>query len=193
MQRAGLLNLSQDTTAQSAYARAGRSVALYGRAAVDALKARGSDVATQSAHLRFSAKSESTATPIVGVSVPFSASSVVAWAYDAKHGVYRRSEGGRPQRDLATKKQISARNIVVMWAHYTPLDPDIAGGGGFDVTLGGSGQASVFRGGQRLDGRWKADGLSPPRFVAGDGSAIKLAPGNTWVEVIPLSTNITLR
>ena len=103
------------------------------------------------------------------------------------------SEDEQAQSDASTSEQITATNVVIVWAHYTPLDADIAGGGGFDVTLGGSGQVSVLRDGQRLDGKWKADGVTPPRFVRKDGSAIRLAAGNTWVEVIPLSANITLR
>ena len=193
LQRAGLINFSEDTTASQAYARASGGVVLDGLKAVRALEAAGSSVATQSARLRFSATLDSTATPIVGVSIPFSNSSVVSWAYDSAHHTYRRSEGGQTQTEASTGKQITAANVVVVWAHYTPLDADIAGGGGFDVTLGGSGQASVFRDGQRLDGKWKADGTSPPRFVREDGSSVRLSPGNTWVEVIPLSANITLR
>lgn len=191
---AGLLNLSQDTTAQSLYSRGrGKDVVLDGQASRDALITDRLDVASQPERLRFSASVEGSSAPISQVSIPFSANDVVGWTYDVKHGVYRRLENRVVRTDAATRKGIVATNVVVMWAHYTPLDPDIAGGGGFDVTLGGSGQVSVFRGGQRFDGKWKADGQSPPRFVAENGSAIPLAPGNTWVEAIPLSTNITLR
>ena len=193
LQRAGLLNFSQDTTAPQVYSQASSAVALDGGKALGALATAGSSVATQSARLRFSATVDTTATPIAGISIPFSGSTVVSWAYHAADHSYRRSEEGHAQLDGSNRKQIMAANVVVVWAHYTPLDADIAGGGGFDVTLGGSGEVSVFRDGQRLDGKWKADGSSPPRFVREDGSSIRLSPGNTWVEVIPLSANITLR
>jgi hypothetical protein len=143
--------------------------------------------------LKFSASSGSTATPISAVSIPFSASRTVSWRFDEGSGRYLRSVGGKKWLDAQTKQRISARNVVVLWARYSALDKDISGGGGYDVTLGGSGQASVFRDGQRLDGKWRADGTSPPRFTAESGSSIRLAPGSTWFEVIPLSTNITLR
>jgi len=191
--QAGLLNLSKDTTAAATYVEGGNVVLVDGRAALAALKAAHSLEATSPAHVRFSASVDTTTAPNAGVTVPFSASTVVTWVYDRKTRVYLRSAGASKQRDTTTDRQISATNVVVMWARYTALDTDIAGGGGFDVTLGGSGQVSVFRGGERLDGKWKADGTAPPRFAREDGSAIKLAPGNTWVEVIPLSTDITLR
>lgn len=145
------------------------------------------------ARLQFSASAGAAATPISAVSIPFSASKPVSWSFDVVSGRYLRNVGGKGWRDALTHKRVSARNIVVIWARYAPVDADLSGAGGFDVTLGGSGQVSVFRDGQRLDGRWKADGSSPPYFTAGDGSAISLAPGNTWFEVIPLSMNITLR
>lgn len=184
--QAGILDFSQDTTAASAYRRVGGDYVLSGPGALSALTVARSLMATQTARLRFSADEENTSTPISSVAIPFSPTNVVSWNYLPKRRAYRRSENGRVT-------QMTASNVVVMWAHYTPLDADIAGAGGFDVTLGGSGQVSVFRDGQRLDGKWKADGVSPPRFVAGDGSPIALGPGNTWIEVIPLAANITLR
>jgi hypothetical protein len=127
------------------------------------------------------------------VSIPFSASQVASWTWSEASGRFLRSRNGNAQRDAATGKRISASNVVVMWAKYASLDADIAGSGGYDVTLGGSGQVTVFRDGQRVDGRWKADGQSPPTFSTESGQAIRLAPGSTWFEVIPLAANITMR
>lgn len=143
--------------------------------------------------LRFSASNEATPSATAGVSIPFSRDHDVTWTWNEDSGRYLRSVRGKSSRDALAKKPISATNVVVLWARYTSLDPDLAGGGDFEVTLGGSGQMSVFRNGQRSDGRWKATGESPPRFTAADGSSVGLEPGNTWFEVIPLSTNITLR
>ena len=197
--RAGLLDLSRGTKASgSAYkdVRSPRSSAgtyLTGAAAYAEALAVGSKIASEPARLRFSATIGSTPSPTRRVSVPFSTTQVVEWIYDPASHAYMRSQGGHAQRDARTGARVLATNVVVMWVRYTSLDSDIAGGGGFDVTLGGSGQTSVFRGGQRLDGRWKADGQSPPTFTAEDGSAIRLAPGRTWIEAIPLSANITMR
>ena len=144
------------------------------------------------ARLRFAESNPATANPIVGLSVPLSPSFEAFWQFDALSGTYLRNVNRKAARDALDHKRISAKNVVVLWTRYTALDPDLAGGG-FDVTLGGQGQASVFRDGERFDGKWKADGNTPPRFVAEDGSPIRLAPGNTWFEVIRLSANITLR
>jgi hypothetical protein len=177
----------------SAYTRGGGGY-VQGLAAEE-LAARFSSTVTSgtAARLRFSASNPATPSPIVSVMVPFSAGWDVSWKWKAGAGVYERSVRGKAAVDSLGRKRISAKNVVVMWARYSALDADIAGDAGYDVTLGGSGQASVFRDGVRYDGKWKADGESPPRFVAENGSAIRLAPGNTWFEVIPLSANITMR
>jgi hypothetical protein len=178
----------------SAYKRGGGEGYVLGSAAED-LAARLASTVTSgtAARLRFSASNLATPSPIVSVSVPFSAGYDVSWKWKSSVGAYERSVRGKAALDAAGGRRISAKNVVVMWARYSALDADIAGDAGYDVTLGGSGQASVFRDGVRYDGKWKADGESPPRFIAEDGSAIRLAPGNTWFEVIPLSANITMK
>jgi Protein of unknown function (DUF3048) C-terminal domain/Protein of unknown function (DUF3048) N-terminal domain len=145
------------------------------------------------ARLRFSASNQATSSPIAGMLIPFAVDWDVSWAWDEESGSYQRSVRGESSRDALTKEPISAKNVVVLWVRYTSLDPDLAAGAGSDVTLGGSGQMSVFRNGQRFDGRWKASGQSPPRLFASDGSSVGLEAGNTWFEVIPLSANITLQ
>jgi len=199
VKRAGLLDMSQGAAAGDfayATARSPRtSVGTYlkGARAYQQMIALGSSVASDSARLRFSDARESTASPTKSVSIPFSADQTASWTWNAGSRRYLRSRGGRTQNDGATMKPISASNVVVMWANYTALDRDIAGSGGFDVALGGTGQVTVFRDGQRLDGRWTADGQSPPTFATESGEAIRLASGSTWFEVIPLSANITMR
>lgn len=132
-------------------------------------------------------------TPIARVSVPFSAAASPAWAWNPTVGTYVRSDGGRVQVDAVSGRQVSAANVVVIWTRYQPKGQDANGATTYNVTLAGQGRASVFRGGQRYDGSWAASSSAPPRFVAEDGTAIRLAPGSTWFEVVPLSTTITMR
>jgi hypothetical protein len=145
------------------------------------------------ARLQFSESVPESATAIAHVAVPFSKAFAVGWKWDEKSDGYLRAVNKKTAVDSLGGKPISARNVVVMWARYSALDSDLAGDGGYDVTLGASGQASVFRDGIRIDGRWSADGDSPPRLMSREGSSIRLGPGRTWFEVIPLSANITMR
>jgi hypothetical protein len=51
----------------------------------------------------------------------------------------------------------------------------------------------VFRDGQAFNGTWEASADAPPSFVAEDGTPVKLSPGNTWMQVVNTSVNITMR
>lgn len=175
-----------------AYGGSGMNYVVGAKAAKLATKFTSAIASDTPARLRFSASNQATSSAIAGVSIPFSGGYDVRWAWDEGSGSYRRSVADELSRDALTKKPISATNVVVLWVRYASLDADVASGG-FDVTLGGSGQMSVFRDGQRIDGRWKASGQSPPRLFAADGSLVGLEPGNTWFEAVPLSANITLQ
>jgi len=95
--------------------------------------------------------------------------------------------------DALTGEQITAKNVVVLWARMdATAKRDVAGSTTYDIVLTGSNRATVFRNGQRFDGTWTATADSPPTFKATDGTAVRLAPGNTWFQVIPSDLNITM-
>ncbi len=67
-------------------------------------------------------------------------------------------------------------------------------GGGLEVQshLTGTGPLTVLRGGQAITGTWQRPSLtSQTSLLAADGTVIPLAPGNTWVEIVPTSVNVT--
>jgi len=132
-----------------------------------------------------------TTSPAASVSIPFSNLTHVVWTWDAANGLYLRATDGAVHTDAATGKQVSSTNVVVMWAAYTQqgvLDP--AGNPTWDITLGGSGKAAIFRGGQRVDGTWSATKDAPPTFTDAAGKSIPLAPGKTWFEVVRTDVSI---
>lgn len=130
---------------------------------------------------------------ITSVSIPFSPANKVEWTYDAANKTYLRVNGGKKFMDAATNKQISARNVVVLWAQHKTASHDKVGSTTYEIVLSGSGQCAVFRDGQRFDGTWATDGTKPPSFKSQDGTLIKLSPGNTWFQVIQPSVNITMK
>lgn len=132
-------------------------------------------------------------TPTVTViSVPFSETAKARWQYEPATRRYLRWDRGKPHVDGQTKQQYSARNVVVMWAKTTTTSKvDAAGSPTLDIDLSGKGRATVFRDGMKIEGEWQASADSPPEFRAPDGSAVKLAPGSTWFQVIPTSQNIS--
>jgi hypothetical protein len=143
--------------------------------------------------LQFSPRTPSEAATITAVSIPFSHANKVSWTYNPTRKQYLRVNDGAKHIDAATNKQIAATNVVVLWARYLSSSRDKLGSTTYEINLGGSGRASIFRNGERFDGTWTADNTAPPRFTSKDGTPIKLAPGNTWFQVIPLNVNITMK
>ncbi len=127
------------------------------------------------------------------ITVPFSTANTVRWVYDPATRTYARYNNGARFIDAGTGKQLHARNVVVMWAKHMPASHDKVGSRTYEIVLTGTGRCSVFRDGQRYDGTWQASADAPPILTASDGSRIKLAPGNTWFQVIAPDVNITIK
>lgn len=133
------------------------------------------------------------ATTCTLVTVPFSQGNSVSWAYDGASRSYARSINGKPHADRESKRPYTATNVVVLWAKVRTVKATKWGGAWIEIQLNGSGRASVFRDGVRLDGTWSTAGKEPPAFKAANGTAIKLAPGNTWFQVIANDQNISFK
>lgn len=141
--------------------------------------------------LEFAPASLTASPTVTQISVPVSSSNKVKWVYDAASRMYARSINGKKHTDAVTKKQLTARNVVVIWVKIKPYPGDKHGV--VEITLSGSGRATVFTGGQRVDGTWQAGTDAPPTLKTRDGKTIKLEPGNTWFQVIANDQNITMK
>jgi hypothetical protein len=130
---------------------------------------------------------------VAELDIPFSTANRVTWRYDETAGSYLRWNNGSVHTDELTGAQLSARNVVVIWARYVAQSRDKVGSTTYDIELGGSGRMSLFRDGQRFDGTWEATDAAPPVFKAADGTQIKLGPGNTWFQVVSTDVNISMR
>jgi len=132
--------------------------------------------------------------PVTELEIPFSTANRVTWRFDEPSGGYLRWNNGNVHNDALSGEQLSARNVVVMWARYVQQpDRDKIGSTTYDIELAGSGRVSLFRDGQRFDGTWEATNAAPPVFKAADGTQLKLGPGNTWFQVVATNVNISMR
>jgi len=156
-----------------------------------AAEKRGQRLTSNAVPLKFEQRSESSAPTVSRIDVPLSTSNKVRWEYDKEAGVFRRWNDGSIHRDQATGKQVTANNVVVMWAKYSEATHDMVGSVTWDIDMGGEGKVSVFKDGNRYDGRWKADRKTPPSFTDEAGNPLKLTVGRTWFEVVPTSVKIS--
>ncbi|WP_376790830.1 DUF3048 domain-containing protein [Thermoflexus sp.] len=113
----------------------------------------------------------------------------VTWRYDPGSGRWLRWTAGQPHMDALTGRQLSAANVVVVYAHHQTTDivEDRLGSLSIEIQIWGSGRVQVFRDGRMFEGQWqrfrREDML---RFVDANGKPIPLKPGNTWFQMAPL-------
>lgn len=111
------------------------------------------------------------------------------WYWDGGSGTYRRSEGSVPSRSMSGARH-SARNVVAlrMKVVMTPYT-DASGAHVPETKLVGSGEGFIAADGKVVKVRWKKTTLrTPVELTLANGKPAKLAPGNTWVELVPEAT-----
>jgi hypothetical protein len=123
---------------------------------------------------------------IRSVHLPYSGVSDVYWHWNGGKGAWLRSHGDVPHV-LEGNERVSATNVVIQVVSVTDSDfLDSAGNPSPEVDLTGSGKAYVLRDGEVIRGRWERESLHDvTTIVAKDGTEIALAPGRTWVELLP--------
>jgi len=113
------------------------------------------------------------------------------WTFDPALGLYRRSILDQPHTDALTGQQLTAANVIVVYANHVETDilEDLVGGGHYsiEIQIWGDGPVQIFRDGQVYNGRWarraREDMLS---FSDQAGNPLPLKPGNSWFQIVPL-------
>ncbi len=102
-----------------------------------------------------------------------------------KNKVYKRFQYGDKQIDDLTGKQLSFKNIIIQFAHYTSIDDH-------DrqlIDLVGSGDGYYVSDGQLIPVTWtKSDDSAVTKYYTEDGKELKLNPGKTYVTVLRVIT-----
>jgi len=130
-----------------------------------------------------------TSVPATTITVPYRALFGVRYQYNEAAGAYTRFDDGVREVDAANGQVIAAKNVVIIQTevHFTAafgLDP--AGNEKLDMVLTGTGQGSVFRDGRREDVTWtRPDIFDVFTLTNAAGEAVRLAPGQTWIHIVP--------
>jgi len=118
--------------------------------------------------------------PIASMQLRFSDARYPSWTWDGGRGQFLRFQEGNADVD-SEGGQLGATNVIAMMV-------------GIDWSYGivprtvmvGSGEAWVATDGRLVHGTWSKESRDAPiRFVDDAGFPIFLAPGNTWVELVP--------
>ena len=118
------------------------------------------------------------------------------WRYDEASGTYLRwiedTTSGElemiPLVDRLTEDQLAFSNVVILFANHTEYAETL-----YDVDIWNSvGQrAIVFRDGQAYDITWTTPRIDQPiKFIDANGDILPLKPGNTWVVIMGIYSNV---
>lgn len=129
------------------------------------------------------------ATPASSAQINFSAGTDVTWKWNAAGNDWLHGYAGSgADIDQNGSGQVSTTNIVIQAVHYKmgPYIESTGGSGDVESQTLGTGQAIVLRNGKQIKVTWhRKDLLEPTTFTDGSGNAVTLAPGRTWVEIVP--------
>ena len=127
--------------------------------------------------------------PAAAVHLTLSGLSHPVWTWAPALGAWARSEGAKPAMG-ADGHQFRATNVVVLRVDVINTSyKDPANNPVPETKLIGNGQAVVATGGKTVAATWaKASVGAVLTLVGADGAPIRLAPGSTWVELVPNRT-----
>jgi hypothetical protein len=111
----------------------------------------------------------------------------VVFAWDEASKTFRRSTDGKPHVDAANV-QVTTDNVVFQVVGYRNTGlVDTSGAAVPEAELIGEGDAWVLTGGRLIKGHWSrpTEGQTTA-YTYPSGEPIRLTPGRTWLELVPL-------
>lgn len=117
---------------------------------------------------------------------PGQTSYYVTWDYDSKSNSYLRSNGGQVHLDNNTKKQLSAKNVVVLYMTQSHADDGYTDNEHLLFQTKGTGKALIFQDGKKITGTWKKSGRTGrTELFDASGKEVSLVRGKIWFEIVP--------
>jgi hypothetical protein len=121
------------------------------------------------------------------------------WTFDANRALYLRSVLGEPHTDELSGQQLSAANVIIVYANHVETDimEDLVGGGHYsiEIQIWGEGLVQIVRDGRVYNGHWvrwnRDDMLS--FFFDESNHPMPLRPGQSWFQIVPLNFPTTIQ
>lgn len=122
--------------------------------------------------------------PAKSLVTSFSGGNSPSWKFNATTGEYRRFQaGGEKDRD-EHRKQLTAVNVVVQMVNETSEYGYVP-----RANVVGHGTAWISTGGKTVKAKWiKRKRNAMTIFKLSSGEEVLLAPGRTWIELVPNGT-----
>jgi hypothetical protein len=108
-------------------------------------------------------------------------SALAQWTPSADRTQWLRKQDGKVDTDAVTGKQLHATNVVVLQVAIDRQYGHIP-----KTVMVSSGKGWVLTGGSYIEANWsKSSQTAPIILTDASGAPVLLAPGNTWVELMP--------
>lgn len=167
--------------------------------------ARGSNTQPAITGLAFAAQPIEPGQPAGDVKLKYG-SETINWRYDPNattcgslNGCYLRWGAGAAQTDALNGQQLSAANVLVVYANHVEdgrfLEEDYGAfkAFGIQIQLWNSGTFKLFRDGQVFDGTWtRTERNEMLKFTDAAGNVLPLKPGKSWLELQRLDAPLTV-
>lgn len=105
--------------------------------------------------------------------------------YDEESSNYLRFTGG-VKHFTPNSEQIAVKNIIIQKVNTKVKDKEKR----LQVDLVDKGRAVFFTRGKFIEGYWEKKPGGITQYFQADGEEIKLTPGNTWINIVPLEAQI---
>jgi hypothetical protein len=118
----------------------------------------------------------------------------VQYKYDKTTNSYLRSNGGESHIDLNTEKQLSPKNVVVLFMTESKANDGYPGNLHMLYGTTGTGNATVFMDGKQIKGKWSKKSRTD-RLIITDtaGKDVSFNRGQIWFSVIAPGTSIEVK
>lgn len=115
----------------------------------------------------------------------------VTWNYDKASNSYSRVDGGAPHLDKNTGKQITSKDVIVLFAKESPANDGYEGGHILYKTTG-TGDALVFQNGKAIEATWSRTEVTDNlKFTDNQtGKEISMVRGQIFVEMLPIGNKV---
>ena len=114
----------------------------------------------------------------------------ITYRYDAASNTYPRfiDNATEPQVDAADDEAVAPSNVVILRMAFDPLNDGHPEKDRLDAADVGEGEAIISTNGHVVRGTWsKASVSAPPLLFDASGKRATLTPGQTFVQVLPLT------
>jgi hypothetical protein len=118
----------------------------------------------------------------------------VDWIYEPIANIYKRNNGGIAHIDINNKKQLTAKNIVVLKMVESRANDGYENNQHLLYKTKGIGKANIFMDGKQIIGTWKKDSRTARTLLFDNtGLPVKFDRGTIWFEILPTDGILTVK